>query len=128
MIWEEESTVCDPPAGSPVPDDPIPGSSAPQRMGQSIRKGTCMPQVTRLRVVCAAVAAGALTLGTLASATAAQAANPRSAIAHTHPSWAVAAHRVSSEATTGTVSAHVYLAPQDQAGLAAYATAVSTPG
>ena len=32
-----------------------------------------MPQVTRLRVVCAAVAAGALTLGTLATATAAQA-------------------------------------------------------
>ena len=87
-----------------------------------------MPQVTRLRVVCAAVAAGALTLGTLTSATAAQAANPRSAIAHTHPSWAVAAHRVGSETTTGTVSAQVYLAPQDQAGLAAYATAVSTPG
>jgi subtilase family serine protease len=87
-----------------------------------------MPQVTRLRVVCAAVAAGALTLGTLASATAAQAANPRSAIAHTHPSWAVAAHRVGSETTTGTVSAQVYLAPQDQAGLAAYATGVSTPG
>jgi subtilase family serine protease len=87
-----------------------------------------MPQVTRLRVVCAAVAAGALTLGTLTSATAAQAANPRSAIAHTHPSWAVAAHRVGSEATTGTVSAQVYLAPQDQAGLAAYAGAVSTPG
>src|ERR1035437_8955742 len=97
-------------------------------MGQSIRKGTCMPQVTRLRVVCAAVAAGALTLGTLTSATAAQAANPRSAIAHPHPSWAVAAHRVGSEATTGTVSAQVYLAPQDQAGLAAYAGAVSTPG
>ncbi|MDX6390856.1 MAG: hypothetical protein QOJ73_1919 [Streptosporangiaceae bacterium] len=87
-----------------------------------------MPQVTRLRVVCAAVAAGALTLGTLASATAAQAANPRSAIAHTHPAWAVAAHRVGSGTTTGTVSAHVYLAPQDQAGLAAYAAAVSTPG
>src|ERR1039457_1849198 len=25
-IWEEESTVCDPPAGSPAPDGPIPGS------------------------------------------------------------------------------------------------------
>ncbi len=86
-----------------------------------------MPQVTRLRVVWAAVAAGALTLGTFAAATAAQAATPRSAIAGTHPSWAVASHRVSSE-STGTVSAQVYLASQDQAGLAAYATAVSTPG
>jgi subtilase family serine protease len=95
--------------------------------GQSIRKGTCMPQVTRLRVVCAAVAAGALTLGTLATATAAQAATPRKAIADTHPSWAVASHRVSSS-TSGNVSARVYLAPQDAAGLAAYATAVSTPG
>ncbi len=30
--------------------------------------------------------------------------------------------------TAGTVTARVYLAGQDQAGLAAYATAVSTPG
>ena len=44
-----------------------------------------MPQVTRLRVVGAAIAAGALTLGTLVTATAAQAANPRKAIADTHP-------------------------------------------
>ena len=35
-----------------------------------------MPQVTRLRVVGAAMAAGALTLGSLASATAAHGAKP----------------------------------------------------
>jgi subtilase family serine protease len=87
-----------------------------------------MPHITRLRVVSAAVAAGALTLGGLASATAAQAASPRSAIAGTHPAWATAAHRVSTAASSGTVSARVYLASRDQAGLTAYAAAVSTPG
>jgi subtilase family serine protease len=88
----------------------------------------CMPHITRMRVVSAAVAAGALTLGGLASMTAAQAANPRSAIAGTHPEWAVAAHRIGAAASSGTVSAQVYLAARDQAGLAAYAAAVSTPG
>jgi subtilase family serine protease len=88
-----------------------------------------MPQVTRLRVVGAAIAAGALTLGSLATATAAQAANPRRAIAHTHPAWAVPAKRLSSTAvTSGTVSAKVYLAPNHQAALASEAAAVSTPG
>jgi hypothetical protein len=66
----------------------------------------CMPQVTRLRVVGAAIAAGALTLGSLATATAAQAATPRRAIADSHPAWAVAAKRLSSKAvTSGTVNA-----------------------
>jgi subtilase family serine protease len=89
----------------------------------------CMPQVTRLRVVGAAIAAGALTLGSLATATAAQAANPRRAIAHTHPAWAVPAKRLSSTAvTSGTVSAKVYLAPNHQAALASAVAAVSTPG
>ena len=87
-----------------------------------------MPQVTRLRVAAAAIAAGALTLGTLVSATAAQAANPRRAIADTHPAWAVAAKRLSSNAvTSGTVNARVYLAPNHQAGLASDVAAVSSP-
>jgi subtilase family serine protease len=86
----------------------------------------CMPHVTRLRVVSAAVAAGALTLGTLAVATAAQAGTTRWAIADTHPSWAVAAKRLSSSAS-GTVNAKVYLAPNNRAELAQLATAVSTP-
>ena len=87
-----------------------------------------MPQVTRLRVVGAAIAAGALTLGSLATATAAQAANPRRAIAHTHPAWAVPAKRLSQAATAGTVNARVYLAPNNQAKLASDVAAVSTPG
>src|SRR3984957_15427684 len=88
----------------------------------------CMPQVTRLRVAAAAIAAGALTLGTLVSATAAQAANPRRAIADSHPAWAVAAKRLSSQAvTSGTVNARVYLAPSPQAALAADVAAVSSP-
>ena len=88
-----------------------------------------MPQVTRLRVVGAAIAAGALTLGSLVTATAAQAATPRSAIADSHPQWAVAAKRLSSKAvTSGTVNARVYLAPSNRAKLAAEVAAVSTPG
>ena len=87
-----------------------------------------MPQVTRLRVVGATIAAGALTLGTLVTATAAQAATPRRAIAHTHPSWAVSAKRLSSTAVTaGTVNARVYLAPNHQAELAGAVAAVSSP-
>jgi subtilase family serine protease len=88
----------------------------------------CMPQVTRLRVVGAAIAAGALTLGTLVTASAAQAANPRRAIADTHPAWAVAAKRLSSQAVTaGTVNARVYLAPSHQAELTSAVAAVSSP-
>ena len=87
-----------------------------------------MPQVTRLRVAGATIAAGALTLGTVVTATAAQAATPRRAIAHTHPSWAVSAKRLSSRAVTaGTVSAQVYLAPSHQAELASAVAAVSSP-
>jgi subtilase family serine protease len=88
----------------------------------------CMPQVTRLRVVGAAIAAGALMLGSLTTATAAQAANPRKAITNSHPRWAVAAKRLSSKAVTaGTVNARVYLAPSHQADLAGAVAAVSDP-
>ncbi|MGI8445678.1 MAG: S53 family peptidase [Streptosporangiaceae bacterium] len=87
-----------------------------------------MPQVTRLRVVGAAIAVGALTLGSLTTATAAQAANPRKAIADSHPTWAVSAKRLSSKAVTaGTVNARVYLAPSHQAELAGAVAAVSSP-
>ncbi|HEX9354144.1 MAG TPA: S53 family peptidase [Streptosporangiaceae bacterium] len=85
-----------------------------------------MPQVTRLRVVGAAIAAGALTLGTLAATTAAQAGTARRAIADSHPAWAVAAKRLSSTAS-GTVNAKVYLAPSNAAALAAAVAAVSNP-
>ncbi len=92
-----------------------------------------MPHITRLRVVSAAVAAGALVLGVLstANATAAQAANRRSVIAGTHPAWAVASRRVNGPASAAVagaaVTARVYLAGRDRAGLTAYATAVSSP-
>src|SRR5580693_2358690 len=76
----------------------LPRTHRIRRHGQSPREGMRMPHVTRLRVVSAAVAAGALTLGTLTVATAAQAGTTRRAIADTHPAWAVAAKRLSSNA------------------------------
>jgi hypothetical protein len=93
-----------------------------------------MPQVTRRRLATAVLAAGALgasslTLAFGASGAQAAATAGRVMIAGTHPSWAVSAHRTSSRSmTTGTVSARVYLAPRDQAGMAAQALAESTPG
>ena len=89
-----------------------------------------MQSVTRrLRVVVTAAAATMLAAGVLSSAALAAPASPRTAIAGTHPAWAVASARMSQQAvTTGTVTARVYLAGQDPAGLAAYAMAVATPG
>ncbi len=88
-----------------------------------------MPLVhKRLKAVVTTGAAAALCAGAVAAASPSQ-ATPRSAIPDTHPSWASASARVSASAvTTGTVNARVYLAGQNAAGLAAYATAVSTPG
>ena len=88
-----------------------------------------MPLVhKRLKAVVTTGAAAALCAGALAAASPSQ-ATPRSAIRDTHPSWASASARVSAApVTTGTVNARVYLAGQNAAGLAAYATAVSTPG
>lgn len=63
------------------------------------------------------------------TAAAAQPMSARAAIPGTHPAWATGAAKVSSSAvTSGTVTANVYLAGQNPSGLAAYATAVSTPG
>jgi subtilase family serine protease len=89
-----------------------------------------VPHVNRpARAALTAAAATALVAGALAFAAPAQASPVRIAIAGTHPAWATAANRVSSQAvTTGTVDARVYLAGRNQAGLAAYAKAVSTPG
>ena len=89
-----------------------------------------MPHVNRpWRAALTAASATALVGGALVFAAPAQASSARMPIAGTHPSWAIASHRVSPEAvTTGTVDARVYLAGQNQAGLASYAKAVSTPG
>jgi subtilase family serine protease len=87
-----------------------------------------VPHVTRrLRAALIAGAATALAVGAMTSAAAAQPSTARAGIAGTHPSWAIASARMSS-VSSGTVTARVYLAGQDSAGLAAYATAVSTPG
>src|SRR5580704_15187542 len=83
----------------------------------------------KLRAAVIAAAATTLAVGVLSSAASAQSSPARMAIDGTHPGWATSSARVSAQAvTTGTVTARVYLAGQNQAGLAAYATAVSTPG
>ncbi len=91
-----------------------------------------MPQHSRVRAAGLALAVGALGLSSLvAGAGVAQAAGPppRVDIAGTHPAWAVPAHRAGHGAVTrGVVHARVYLAARNAAGLAAAATAESTPG
>ncbi len=84
------------------------------------------------KLLAAAVTAGcacALAAGILPPTALAQQAPARAAIGGTHPAWANESRRVSpAPVTSGTVSARVYLAGQDPAGLSVYATAVSTPG
>ncbi len=109
-----------------------------------------MPHVTRgWRAGVTAAAAATLAVGVLTAAAAAQpsaaqsstaqsstaqsstgqSSTGRAGIAGTHPAWATASARMSSRpVTSGTVTVRVYLAGQDPAGLASYATAVSTPG
>jgi subtilase family serine protease len=84
--------------------------------------------IRQFRAVACAVAMGVLMVGGLASATTASASPTRAAIAGTHPAWAVSARSAAPEAvTTGTVNARVYLAGQDAASIASYASLVSTP-
>jgi subtilase family serine protease len=89
-----------------------------------------VPHVTRgLRAVLTTAAAATLAVGVLTSAAEAQPSTARAGIAGTHPKWATASMRMSSRpVTSGTVTARVYLAGRDPAGLAAFAMAVSTPG
>jgi subtilase family serine protease len=81
-----------------------------------------------VRPLAAAATAGLLLAGGLSGATflatAAQASTQRSLIAGTRPAWATG-HAAS--VTKGAVSARIYLAGRDAAGLTAYATAVSDP-
>jgi subtilase family serine protease len=82
-----------------------------------------------LRAAVTAAAAATLAVGVLTSTAAAQPSTARAEIAGTHPAWATPSARMSSQpVTSGTVTARVFLAGQDPAGLASYATAVSTPG
>jgi subtilase family serine protease len=92
-----------------------------------------MRQYAPARIAGLALAVGALGASTLmagAGTGVAQAAvSPRVAVAGTHPDWAVAARRAGrAPVTRGVVHARVYLAARDAAGLAAAATAESTPG
>jgi subtilase family serine protease len=83
----------------------------------------------RWRAAVTAAAATTLAVGVLSSAAAAQSGPTRMPINGTHPAWAIPSARVPAQpVTSGTVTARVYLAGQNQAGLAAYATAVATPG
>jgi subtilase family serine protease len=87
-----------------------------------------MPHVPRsLRAVGLAAGASVLLAGIL-SATALAQPGARVPIAGTHPYWATAGKRMAQQQVAGTVTANVYLASQDSSGLAAYATAVATPG
>jgi subtilase family serine protease len=86
--------------------------------------------VTRLRALAAAGAASLLAVGggAAAATTASASVRPdRLSVAGTHPAWATAKALVSTK-VSGSVTANVYLAPQDDAGLTAYVQAVSTPG
>jgi subtilase family serine protease len=90
-----------------------------------------VPRVVTKRLPAVLIAAAATTLAVGVLTTAAAQASPaaRMAIAGTQPTWANSSNRMSHQAvTSGTVTALVYLAGQNPAGLASYATAVSTPG
>jgi subtilase family serine protease len=102
----------------------VPESRLSQRKDIGMSGGTI-----RRRVVVSGVAAVALAFMGLTSASGATAAASRTAIADTLPSWATPSAGVAAPAVTnGTLSARIYLAGQNPAGLTAYATAVSTPG
>ena len=100
-------------------------------IGHSRVKGAeIVPHVTRgLRAVLTTAAAATLAVGVLTSTAAAQPSTARAGIAGTHPKWATASTRMSSQpVTSGTVTARVYLAGQDPAGLAAFADGRVDPG
>ncbi len=78
-------------------------------------------------LIAALTGAGALAAVTLLPA-AAEASPGRAVVAGTHPSWATPARQVAAPDAAAPVTARVYLAGRDPAGLAAYATAVATPG
>ena len=82
----------------------------------------------RRRVGAASLVVAALT-GTCVTATAASAgAASAAAVAGTAPAWATASADRGQAAAGSSVTSTVYLAGKDQAGMEAYAEAVSTPG
>src|SRR5712691_670143 len=100
-------------------------------LSSSVERLSIVKHVTRLRAVAAAGAASVLAVGIVVAATAASAkpSPQRVNIAGSHPMWATANAKVNNAAVSGSaVTANVYLAARDAAGLTAYAKAVSTPG
>ncbi len=94
-----------------------------------------MSRAKNRRRAITSLAACTLAFAGLASATAANAATSgapravRATIAGTLPSWATTtAHEAAPAVRTGTVNVDIYLAGRDEAGLVAYAQAVSSPG
>jgi subtilase family serine protease len=88
----------------------------------------CAVPFNLLTAALTAASAWALAAGILTPAAPAQTATARATIAGTHPAWANESRRIAvAPVSSGTVSARVYLAGQDPAGLSAFATAVSTP-
>jgi subtilase family serine protease len=88
---------------------------------------------TALIMIAAVLAALSLTAassaaGHQATAGATLSATGRAGLAGTHPAWAIAGREVARPDAAAPVTARVYLAGRDKAGLAAYASAVATPG
>jgi subtilase family serine protease len=82
----------------------------------------------RIAAVATLPAMAAVAAGALALAGPAQAATAPAPLPGTHPAWATAAHDRGLTPAATRITAEVYLAGRDPAGLAAYANAVSTLG
>ena len=82
----------------------------------------------RLTAALTAASSCVLAAGILNPLALAQTTTARAAITGTHPKWANQSRRIAAAPATSLVSVRVYLAGQDPEGLAAFATAVSTPG
>jgi subtilase family serine protease len=83
----------------------------------------------QVRTLAAAFSAGVLAVIGLAAAGPASARPTlaRAQLAGTHPAWAVRGHLLAAPDASSAVTARVYLAGRDPAGLASYAAAVSDP-
>ncbi len=87
-----------------------------------------MSAARRHRGLAGVLIGGAIILGGLISAGAAAATPGRKPIPGTHPGWARSAPgKTAPSVTSGAVNVRVYLAGEDQAGLTAFARAVSDP-
>ncbi|MHA6765521.1 S53 family peptidase [Streptacidiphilus sp. PAMC 29251] len=119
-----------PPVGrAALPGRPAPTSRPTAPPGVLIT-ATLPSRATRGRILGAAAAALALAAGALGAAAPSQAApqHKSRALAGTHPAWAAPSVDAGALPAGTSLTARVYLAGQDPAGLAAYAKAVSTQG